>query len=197
MWRTKIPKKAKFYFFCLFSDREKGYHSSFLFIGGSSSLMGEGIFVCGALIHPLEGVSSNSFFLCLVNPSPLRYFVYASMWRMIIPNKIKFFIWLVLHGRVNTLDLMSRRMSSLMGSWCSILWRKIAEDLDHLLWSFDFAYAMWTFFFDKSSFFLARQHDYWEMIEEFLLYPSFSEKGKFLCLARVYCFLGSLGWKEQ
>lgn len=35
------------------------------------------------------------------------------------------------------------------------------------------------------------------MIEEFLLYPSFSEKGKFLCLARVYCFLGSFGERNN
>lgn len=64
--------------------------------------------------HP-EGFSSNSLFLCLVDPSLLRDSVFALMWRMRILKKIKFFIWLVVHGRVNTVDKMSRRILSLMG----------------------------------------------------------------------------------
>ena len=55
------------------------------------------------------------------------------IWRIKIPKKVRFFIWQVLLGRVNTLDRLVRGRTSFVGLFCCILCRKAEEDLDHLL----------------------------------------------------------------
>ena len=47
-----------------------------------------------------------------------------------------------MHDSVNTLDQISTWESSLVGQLCCILCRRIAEDLDHFLWSYDFSRDM-------------------------------------------------------
>lgn len=57
-------------------------------------------------LNPSKGLSSHSFFLCLVNYSPLRDSVFASTWKMKI-SKVKFSVWQILQ-RENTLDRASK-----------------------------------------------------------------------------------------
>lgn len=61
------------------------------------------------------------------------------LWRIKIRKKVKFFTRQVLLGRVNTMDRLLRKKSSLMGPFCCILCQKAEEDLGHLLWSCQFA----------------------------------------------------------
>lgn len=80
----------------------------------------------------LESNQARSFFR-LLDPSPIRESVFYVVCRIKIPKKIKFFIWQISLGQVNTLDRLA--MTSLMGSFCCILCWKVEEDLDHLLWN--------------------------------------------------------------
>lgn len=50
-----------------------------------------------------EGFSCKSFFRLLLVPSPIG-FTFDSIWRIKIPNKIRFFIWQFFLGRLNTLQ---------------------------------------------------------------------------------------------
>lgn len=92
---------------------------SFLCWGSFNALLGKGDFAYGALA--LRRIFPVNPSLWLVNPSPERDLIFASMWRMKIPKKVKFIVWQILHERVNTLDRVSRKMSNLMGSWYCIL----------------------------------------------------------------------------
>ena len=91
-------------------------------------VFGVGILVKGSLVNPFFTVNIGSL---------SRWGVCALfdvIWRIKIPKKVRFFIWQVLLGCVNTFDRLVRRRTSLMGFLCCILCRKAEEDLDHLFW---------------------------------------------------------------
>lgn len=64
------------------------------------------------------------------------------------------------------------------------------EDLNYILWSCDFAKAMWTCIFDEFGVESTRHCGCREMINEFLL---LTKKGKFLWQAVMCYFVGALG----
>ena len=53
------------------------------------------------------------------------------VWRTNVPKKVKFLIWLVFLGRVNTVDRLARR-TSFVGAFCCMLCQKAEENLNHL-----------------------------------------------------------------
>lgn len=89
--------------------------------------------------NPLDGFSSKPYFLCLVNPSPMGESISSLIWRLKIPRKMRFFTWQVLHGCISMPDRLVKKMPSLVWLFCCILFRKVEEDLDHILWYCDFA----------------------------------------------------------
>lgn len=92
---------------------------------------GERTFVVGVLTL---GFLVNLYFSTYWIPLPLQSRVFCSL-EGGNEKKVKFFIRHVIYGRVNTLDRLSRKMSSLVGPFCCILCRRAEEDLDHLLWN--------------------------------------------------------------
>lgn len=95
--------------YSLFEREMKNIITFLSLLGYFSALLGEGTFAYGALIP--------QSFLCLVNLSSLMNSIFASMWRMRILKKVKFFVWQVLHERVNALDRVPRKVPNLM-RWC-------------------------------------------------------------------------------
>lgn len=61
-----------------------------------------------------------SFLPCLLDPSSFRKYIFSSLWKIKIPNKkkLRLFAWQVIHGRVNALDWLLRKMRLLVGSFC-------------------------------------------------------------------------------
>ena len=53
------------------------------------------------------------------------------VWRATVPKKVRFFIWQVLLGRVNTVDRLVRKRTLLVSPFCCILCWKVEEDLDY------------------------------------------------------------------
>ena len=92
----------------------------------------EGMFAFVLLI--LLRVFLYIFFSVVVDPSPSRESVFHELWRIKIPKKAKFFTWQVLLGHVNIIDRLLRNKFLLMGPSCCILYQKVKEDLDHILW---------------------------------------------------------------
>lgn len=46
---------------------------------------------------------------------PFRESVFDVVWRIKVPKKVRFFVWPVLRGCVNTMDWLVRRGTSLVG----------------------------------------------------------------------------------
>lgn len=78
--------------------------------------------------------------------------IFSLTWRIKVPRKVKIFSWLVLHGRLGTLDRLSRNFPSLIGPFCCILCWKANEDLDHVLWQFEMTSYVWDAFFRRLPF---------------------------------------------
>lgn len=94
----------------------------------------------------LEGFSCNSFFQCLVDPSPLGESVLKALWRIKILER-----WCSLLDGFFTVVLTSCIDSwgsclCLLGFFCCILCRKAEENLDHILWLCDFTSCVWDSF---------------------------------------------------
>lgn len=70
------------------------------------------------------------------------------------------------------------------------------EDQDHLLWRYEFARPVWAYLFQEFDFMLAHRGDVGSSIAEFLLYPPFRKKGRFLWLVGVCALLWVL-WSER
>lgn len=74
-------------------------------------------------------------------------------------------------------DKLSRKMPLLVGSFCCILCQTVEEDLDHVLWSCDFA-VLSGLFFHVFGFQVRSFRDCRDMIKEFFLHPPFCDKGE-------------------
>lgn len=100
-----------------------------------------GILVLGFLILP--GVTHEDPFYWLVNPSlsnALRSFSISLPWKVKIPKMAKFFC---LTARVNTMDRFMERASLLICLQCCTFCKGAVVDLDHFLWSCDYASTLW------------------------------------------------------
>lgn len=75
--------------------------------------------------------------------------VFALSEKVQIFKKVKFFVWQILYGRVNTLDKVLRKVLDLIGTWCCILCRRVVEDLDCIFWSCAFTYVVWSRVFEE------------------------------------------------
>ncbi|KAA0040209.1 ty3-gypsy retrotransposon protein [Cucumis melo var. makuwa] len=67
----------------------------------------------------------------------------------LVPKKARFFIWKVILDRVNTVDRLVRRRTSLITPFCCMLCQNVEEDLDHLSWECHFARVVWSSFLSK------------------------------------------------
>ena len=65
--------------------------------------------------NPSLRLSYNSLFGLSVDSAPPKKSVFDVIWRTKVPKKVRFFIWQVLLGRVNTIDGLVRRRSLLVG----------------------------------------------------------------------------------
>lgn len=92
--------------------------------------------------------SCISFFNCLVDPSPLGESVFAMVWRIKIPRKVRFFTWQVLHNQANILDKLGWKLPTLFGPFV-VFFVERQGDLDHILWSCDVAVVVWDSFFQS------------------------------------------------
>ena len=84
--------------------------------------------------YPSQGVSSNYFFQCLVSILTPSVSTFTFVWKLRIFKKVKFFVWAILHGRVNALDQIFARGSLVIRSFCCIPCKRAAKDMYHLLW---------------------------------------------------------------
>ena len=98
------------------------------------------------------GFTCKSFFVSLLNVEPLpRFQPFNFIWKPYIPYKVKIFAWLVVHGKVNTCDLVQRRNPNmaLSPSWC-VLCSKQNESIDHLLMHCEIATKLWNQLFNEA-----------------------------------------------
>ena len=58
----------------------------------------------------MDGISCKSFFRVLVHSSPVVESVFDALSRIKIPKKVRFFVWQVWLGRLNSMDKVSRKM---------------------------------------------------------------------------------------
>lgn len=68
-----------------------------------------------------------------------------NLWKSYVPQKCKFFTWMVIHQRLNTMDIIRRRNPNicLNPSWC-IFCKSSDEDLNHLFIHFSKAQSLWN-----------------------------------------------------
>ncbi|TYK04295.1 serine/threonine-protein phosphatase 4 regulatory subunit 3-like isoform X2 [Cucumis melo var. makuwa] len=95
-------------------------------------------------------------------------------------QEVRFFIWQVLLGRVNTVDRLVRKRTLFVGPFCCMLCQKAEEDLDHLFCDCQYARAVWSSFLQKSGVSFAGSRSVRVTIEEFLLHLSFKDERGFL-----------------
>lgn len=95
----------------------------------------------------------------LLNPSSNWYWMHSSLrsvfdviWRIKIPKVVMFFICKVLFGRMNTIDRLVWRRTSLACPFCCILWRKSKEKMGHFLWDCQYLRTLWSFFLQDFEF---------------------------------------------
>ena len=74
--------------------------------------------------NPNRGYTYKSLFSLLLD-SPKESVFYV-VWRIKVPKKVRFFIWQVLLGRVNTINKLVRRRTSLLGPFCCMLFHFVA-----------------------------------------------------------------------
>lgn len=110
---------------------------------------------------------------------------------------MSFFIWQVLHGCVNTLNRLSRRILSLVGLFCCILRRKAEKTLITFFGVVILLILFGTFSSRRLACRLpiACCRGTRDIIKEFLLHPPFREKGQFLWLARICAIMCNLWGK--
>ena len=94
-----------------------------------------------------SGYTCKSLFGLLLDSSPLKESVFYVVWRIEVPKKARFFIWQVLLGRVTIARRLVRRITSLVGPFCCLLCQKAEEDLDHLIWDYQYVQTVWSSFF--------------------------------------------------
>ena len=119
------------------------------------------------------------------------------MWSGGLRFQVRFFIWQVLLGWVNTVDRLVRRRTSLVGPFCCLLCWKEEEDLDNLFWDSQFAWVVWSSFFQEFGISFAGTRSVRAMIEEFLLHSPFRDKGSFLWLAGVCAVMWDIWGKRN
>jgi hypothetical protein len=78
---------------------------------------------------------------CRVN----RTFPWKSVWRVKVPPKVAFFIWLAAHGKNLTIDNLHRRKIWVL-DWC-LMCKRAGESVDHLLLHCEYASELWSFIF--------------------------------------------------
>ena len=83
--------------------------------------------------NPSWGFSYRSMFSLLLDLAPLKWSVFDVVCRIKALKKVRFFIWQVLLGQVNTVDRLVRR-TPLVGPFYCMLCRKVEEDLDNVCW---------------------------------------------------------------
>lgn len=152
--------------------------------------------ICIWFPNPSKGRMCRSFFYYLVTPSPFRRPIFSLPWKVKITKKVKFLVWQVLHGRINTLDQIMVRLSFFIGSLCCILCKIAMEVLNHLLWSCDYAMTVWTCLFQSLCISVAQARVCSFMIE-LLLHPP-KQKGSVFVNSWHLCFvMGLCGWRNN
>ena len=98
-----------------------------------------GLFTCKSLFLSL--IDKPSY-----NPTKFYHFI----WKILIPNKVKVFNWLLILKKLNTQDLLWRRKPfwSISPSWC-VLCRNASESADHLFLHCYVVQKLWTIIIQK------------------------------------------------
>ena len=65
--------------------------------------------VCVWSPNLMERFSCQSFFIILLDPSPVMKSVFIVLWRIKIPKKVRLFARQVLHGHANKMDRILRK----------------------------------------------------------------------------------------
>lgn len=81
--------------------------------------------------NPSRGFTNKSLFSHLLDPFSYSESVFDVVCKAKVPMKVRFFIWQVLLGHVNTVNRLVRKRTLLVGLFCCMLCRKAEEDLDH------------------------------------------------------------------
>ena len=72
-------------------------------------------------------------------------FPWKSVWRVKVPPKVAFFVWLAAHGKNLTIDNLRRRRIWVL-DWC-FMCKRAGESVDHLLLHCEYARELWSFIF--------------------------------------------------
>lgn len=107
--------------FCLIGKRQMSW-PSYLWLEGLSSRR-EGRDICFWTLDPIGGFCCSSYFCHLLDPFPFSESIFSSLWNVKVPKKVKFFVWKVIHGRVNPLYWRKIKMVSLFVLFCCVLRR--------------------------------------------------------------------------
>ena len=105
-------------------------------------------------VKDLPGFTCKSFFASTLSGEALPWFEpFKFIWKSCIPFRVKVFVWLVVHGKVNTCDQIQRQNSHMVlsPSWC-ILCRKDDESIDHLFIHCEIANKLWNQLFFEEDF---------------------------------------------
>lgn len=74
------------------------------------------------------------------------------LWKANIPKKCKFFIWTVLHRKLNTTEILQQKFKNMvLGPSCCVLCGADSESLDHIFIHCNFASSIWNRFQQGSS----------------------------------------------
>lgn len=123
--------------------------------------------------------------------------MHAPLFGRLIPKKLKFFAWQVLHGKMHTQNPPQRFFSFGLQPTrmvCSLqeLW---GGRLNHLMWDCSFIASLWSCFFRTFEVVMARNKEYYAIFDEMLLSSPFHNKGKNFVAVMFSTFCGI--WLER
>jgi hypothetical protein len=95
--------------------------------------------------HIGSGLFEVQSFYHIICSGGNRTFPWKSVWRIKVPPKVAFFIWLVAHGKNLTIDNLRRRKIWVL-DWC-FMCKRAGESVDHLLLHCEYASELCSFIF--------------------------------------------------
>lgn len=87
--------------------------------------------------------SSMKMYKSLIGPSKTHH-IFRTLWKCSSRPRHKFFLWLLLHDRVNTRNLLHRKSMHLDSYNCVLCSENVEETLSHLCWDCTFALSCWN-----------------------------------------------------